>query len=90
MDLIDALHIASGKRRADEATYRQAQDMLERARPLDELGREVLFAGGNQCADCGEPYDQRGLIRRCADRHAPLDMDRRRADRQLDLVVRDV
>jgi hypothetical protein len=29
----------------------------------------VLFTGTNICGDCGEPYDQRGLLRRCGERH---------------------
>lgn len=33
--------------------------------------KPVLFAGTNICADCGEPYDQPGLIKRCKKRHSP-------------------
>jgi len=69
MDLIDARAIASGKRRSNLATYREAQEFLATLPALcDDLGRPVLFAGG-PCVDCGEPYSSPPLISRCAERH---------------------
>ena len=52
------------------ATFREAQAVLATPERLtDELGRPILFPLSNVCADCGEPYDQPALIRRCAERH---------------------
>jgi len=38
-----------------------------------QTGRPTLFEGSDQCADCGEPYDQPGLTSRCRDRHEQTD-----------------
>lgn len=34
--------------------------------------RPVLFEGTNICAECGEPFNQVGLVRKCSDLHSVM------------------
>lgn len=49
--------------------FKVIKDLHKRTNRLDNPDKPVLFASTNICADCGEPYDQPGLVSRCRKRH---------------------
>lgn len=47
--------------------FKVIHDLIDRGNIIED--RPVLFTGTNICADCGEPYNNPGLVSRCKKRH---------------------
>ena len=69
-DLRTEIHIAEIRAYETEWTHwTNTEKLLDDGQTI----RETLFPGTNICADCGEPYDQPGLVSRCKPRHQRIE-----------------